>query len=309
MISILPAGGLHAQISALSTRSFVGTDDEVAVNVFYIGGTGTATVLVRALGPSLGGVVPDRLQNPTLTLSDASGNIIAFNNNWKDDQQQAIMDSGFAPASDLESAIVATLAPGIYTATERGNNSTTGVGLNELYDITPGGTAEVINFGARGRVDADNALVTEVTFLSPQDLFVRTLGPSLASFGLGGLNDPTLSLLDEMGDVVIQNDNWRDTQQNEIQALGLQPDNDSESAALRTIPAGTYTYVSEGKNGASGLVYGQHYDTNGGSGLLPPQPPVPDPSPSPTLLLPRRPLPPPPPRPANCSTSPPGSGS
>ncbi len=283
---ILAQSLAQAQIGSLSTRSNVGTGDDVAVNVFVIQGTGTATVVVRALGPSLDGTLPDPLQDPTLVLNDASGNIVASNDNWRETQEEEIIDSGLAPSSDLESAIVATLPPGSYVATERGNNSTTGMGLNEVYDISPaGGSATITTFGARGRVDAGAPLTTAVEFLSEQQLLVRTLGPSL---GAGSLPDPTLSVFDSMGNTITQNDDWMDGPNAfQIQAMGLEPSNLSESAEIVTIPAGTYTYVSDGKNGASGLVYSQGFDTAALGPGLPPIPPTPVPgsSPAPQKLL------------------------
>ncbi len=59
------------------------------------------------------------------------------NDNWKDDQEAAIAATTFQPTNDLESAILATLAPGAYTAIVRGQNNTTGVGLVEAYNLAP----------------------------------------------------------------------------------------------------------------------------------------------------------------------------
>jgi hypothetical protein len=49
--------------------------------------------------------------------------------------EQAIIDSGLAPTEERESALLATLAPGAYTAIVRGVNNTTGVGLVEIYNL------------------------------------------------------------------------------------------------------------------------------------------------------------------------------
>ena len=74
-------------------------------------------MLVRALGPSLTPFgVAGALNDPMLDLHDGAGNHIATNDNWKDSQEQAIVDTGLAPANDSESAIVATLTRGNYTA-------------------------------------------------------------------------------------------------------------------------------------------------------------------------------------------------
>jgi hypothetical protein len=78
--------------------------------------------------------LPDALKDPTLELHNASGTIIAFNNNWKDTQQAQIQASGLAPTDTRESAIVVTLAAGAYTAIVRGISNTSGVALVEVYD-------------------------------------------------------------------------------------------------------------------------------------------------------------------------------
>ena len=108
-------------------------------------GTEPKRVIVRAIGPDLAHYgVPNALINPTLELYNRSGALIARNDNWMttilggiitSDQVQDIRDSGHAPTDPRESAIIATLPPGNYTAIVRGMNSTTGVGLVEVYDL------------------------------------------------------------------------------------------------------------------------------------------------------------------------------
>ena len=59
------------------------------------------------------------------------------NDNWKSDQRTAIAATGLAPTNDAESAILATTAPGNYTAILRGANNTTGTAVVEIYDLGP----------------------------------------------------------------------------------------------------------------------------------------------------------------------------
>jgi hypothetical protein len=82
--------------------------------------------------------------NPTLELHDANRVLIASNDNWRTtiiggiitaDQVADIRNSGYAPGDGRESAIMATLPPGNYTAIVRGVNNTTGVALVEAYDL------------------------------------------------------------------------------------------------------------------------------------------------------------------------------
>jgi uncharacterized delta-60 repeat protein len=129
----------NAEITNLSARGFVGTGDDVLIGggVVISGNTGSAArVLVRAIGPSLGtmGVVGSLL-DPTLSLRDSNGNLIATNDNWKDSQQSEIAGTGLAPTDDRESAILALLAPGSYTAIVAGKQAITGAALVEFYNL------------------------------------------------------------------------------------------------------------------------------------------------------------------------------
>jgi hypothetical protein len=99
--------------------------------------TGSDRIVVRGIGPSLTAAgVPNALVNPTLELRDSNGVVIMADNDWQDDAAQAaeLTAAGLAPTNNLESAIAATLPPGIYTALLAGLNNGTGVGLVEVYD-------------------------------------------------------------------------------------------------------------------------------------------------------------------------------
>jgi hypothetical protein len=135
----------NSELANISSRGFVETNDNVMIGGFIVGGNnanGKATVLIRAVGPSLtGSGVPDVLPDPTLELHDGNGGTIATNDNWKvndqtqQSQESAIRATAIPPANDLESAIIATLSPGQYTAVVRGKNSATGVALVEVYNV------------------------------------------------------------------------------------------------------------------------------------------------------------------------------
>src|SRR5262249_48012732 len=117
----------------------------VMIGGFIIEGSGPKTVVVRALGPELTPLgVPNALADPTLELHNRAGALIASNNNWQttviggiitSDQVSAIQNTGHAPAQPSESAIIATLQPGDYTAIVRGVSNTAGVALVEVYDL------------------------------------------------------------------------------------------------------------------------------------------------------------------------------
>jgi len=129
----------------ISTRSFVQTGDNVMIGGFIVQGTGAKRVIIRAIGPELTQYgVPDALANPRLELHDGTGALIASNDNWQTtiiggiittNQVRDIINSGYAPSDGRESAIIAELPPGNYTAIVRGVNDTTGVALVEVYDL------------------------------------------------------------------------------------------------------------------------------------------------------------------------------
>ena len=141
------AQGANSKLANISSRGFVDINDNVMIGGFIVGGGsggGTAKVIVRAIGPSLsanGNPVPGRLADPTLELHDESGTTIATNDNWKindqtgQSQEADIRATTIPPTNDLESALVATLAPGNYTAIVRGKNNTTGIAVVEAYNL------------------------------------------------------------------------------------------------------------------------------------------------------------------------------
>ena len=122
-----PATSILANIS---TRSFVQTLDNVMIGGFIVHGSQPKRVIIRAIGPELIPFgVPDVLANPTLELHDGTGALIGFNDNWQTtiiggvithDQVQEILNSGRAPTDMRESAIIADLPAGNYTAIVRG---------------------------------------------------------------------------------------------------------------------------------------------------------------------------------------------
>jgi len=135
----------NSLLGNISTRSFVQTGDNVMIGGVIVQGTQPRRVIVRAIGPELTQYgVPNPLADPTLELHDSTGALIASNDNWQhtiiggiitSDQVAAIRASGHAPRDPRESAIIATLPPGNYTAIVRGINNTTGVALVEVYDL------------------------------------------------------------------------------------------------------------------------------------------------------------------------------
>jgi hypothetical protein len=137
--------GAGSSLSNISTRSFVQTDEHVMIGGFIVQGSGTKRVIIRAIGPELTQYgIPDALANPILELHNGSGALIASNDDWQatilggiitGNQVSDIQNSGHAPTAASESAIIADLQPGNYTAVVRGVNNTVGVALVEVYDL------------------------------------------------------------------------------------------------------------------------------------------------------------------------------
>ncbi len=161
---------LPAQLGNISTRAFVQTGDNVMIGGFIVQGAEPKRVIIRAIGPELTRYgVPDALANPTLELHDGTGALIGSNNNWATtiiggiitgDQVSDIQNSGHAPGDGRESAIIANLPAGNYTAIVRGMNNTTGVALVEVYDLSPESNSILSNISTRSFVQTgDNVMI------------------------------------------------------------------------------------------------------------------------------------------------------
>jgi len=121
----------------VSARAFVQSGDQVLIGGFIVGGNSLSNnlVVIRALGPSLAqSAVPNPLPDPVLELRDASGAVIASNDNWQETQKTQIMASGLAPADTHESVILTRLPEGKYTAVVRSADERTGIALVEVYN-------------------------------------------------------------------------------------------------------------------------------------------------------------------------------
>jgi uncharacterized protein (DUF1800 family) len=249
----------------ISTRMVVETGDNVLIGGFIVYGTGPKTVAVRALGASL--PVQGTLSDPVLELHDATGALIATNDNWRISQQAEIIAAGLAPGDDRDSALITTLATGSYTVVVRGANNATGVAIVEVYDLDPGiPAARLGNISTRGRVQTlDNVMIGGFIIRGdvPKRVIIRARGPSLNLNGAalsGRLMDPMLSLYDESGALMAVNDSWRSSQQAEIHASSLAPTDDREPAIVATLPPGNYTAIVQGTGGTTGIALFEMYD-------------------------------------------------
>ncbi len=254
----------------ISTRLDVQTGDNVGIAGFILLGGEYEQIVVRALGPSLkvnGQPLPGLLANPTLQLMDSTGRVIDSNDDWSDNPEAgALLNFGLAPADSSEAALFDILPPGEYTAVVSGVNGTTGVGLAEVYDVgklgpefvaPSNGLSRLANISTRGKVmAADKVMIGGVIVDGTADatILVRALGPSLGAKGVSDpLADPLLGLFDANGTEIASNNNWKDSQETEIEATGLAPKNALESAILATLSPAPYTAVMSGVGEATGV--------------------------------------------------------
>ena len=268
--------GPVSTLGNISTRAFVQTGDDVMIGGFMVQGTEPKRVIIRAIGPELAHHgVPNVLADPTLELHDGTGALIASNDNWVTtiiggiitaNQARDILASGHAPGDPRESAIIADLPAGNYTAIVRGVNNTTGVALVEVYDLSPETHSILGNISTRSFVHTgDDVMIGGfiVAGNEPKKVILRAIGPELTHYGVpNALADPTLELHDRTGALIASNDNWQSTiiggiitsdQRLDIRNSGYVPGDGRESAIIAELPPGNYTAIVRGVNNTAGV--------------------------------------------------------
>ena len=220
--------------------------------------------------------------DPTLDLYDGAGALIASNDSWlhtiisgiiTSDQVRDIRNSGHAPTDARESAIIAELPAGHYTAIVRGVNNTMGVALAEVYDLGPESNSVLRNVSTRGNVQTDDNVMIGgfiIQGTQPKRVILRAIGPELSRYGVPNfLPDPTLELHDGTGALIASNDDWLHTiiggiitadQVRDIRTSGHAPSDPRESAIIADLPPGSYTGIVRGKNIITGVGLVEVYD-------------------------------------------------
>lgn len=261
------------QLLNIATRLRVQTGDNVLIGGFIVTGTEPKKVMARGIGPSLAGLFPDFLADPTLELFQGN-TVLATNDDWKtradgSSQETEIEATTIAPTNDLESALVRTLpANANYTAIVRGKNNTTGIGVVEIYDLDTTVDSKLANISTRGLVETgDNVLIGGfIAGNGVTKVIIRALGPTLVNLGVPDpLQDPTLELVNASGIPLATNDNWKiksdgSSQQAEIEATTIPPNDDRESAIVTSLPPGNYTAVVRGKDNTIGIAVVEVYN-------------------------------------------------
>ncbi len=246
----------------ISTRASAGTGQNVLIGGFILGdGDGPKRVIIRALGPSLAAAgVTGALPDPSLQLVDSTGQILATNDDWMaGTQAEEIIATTLAPSDPKESAIIASLGPGAYTATVNGAKGTQNIALVEVFDLDSATPSQLLNISTRGYVATGEGVMIAGMIIGgteTETLVFRGLGPSVGAGAplIGGaLPDPTLVLVDAQGSTLFANNDWQETQAAEILDTGLAPADAREAAILITLAPGNYTALLSDANGAIGV--------------------------------------------------------
>jgi pectin methylesterase-like acyl-CoA thioesterase len=266
LLSMPAKPGAKPQLLNISTRLALGDGHAVGIGGFIITGTEPKKVIVRAIGPSLSAAgLENVLADPVLEIHGGVGNtLIAMNDNWRRDAASVVelAAAGMEPTRRRESAKVATLPPGTYTAVVAGKNGSTGTALVEVYDGDLTSDSQLANISTLGFVGAEDDVLIGgfVVGTGLAEVVVRALGPSLGQFGVADpIADPTLELHDANGGVTI-NDDWKTDVDRDSIPTSLQPLDPRESALHLNLPPGNYTAVVRGKAGVMGMALVEAYN-------------------------------------------------
>lgn len=272
----LPPGPLPGRLLNISTRMLVDSGQNVLIGGVIVTGTGEKKIILRGIGPSLVKAgIANALQDPQLELRDSQGTLLGSNDDWRSNQEAAIIATGIPPTDDREAALLTSIKPGNYTAIVRGSGSP-GIGLVEIYDLDGAATtSRLANISTRGAVHTGDQVMIAGFIVSPDSIFgnnllFRGIGPSLTAAGIANvLTDPQLQLRDSSGALLASNNDWQVTipggiitsdQRSLITATTIPPSDARESAVTGTLPSGNYTVILDGDGGGQGIGLVEVYD-------------------------------------------------
>lgn len=279
-----PVRRARLRMANLSTRGRTGTGDDVLIPGFVVSGEGSASILVRAIGPTLGTLwgLPGALPDPVLSLHSGGGRLLE-NDDWGTaiGAREAFGRTGaFAlPEGSADAALLAEMPAGSYTAICADKQGQPGVALVEIYNDTPEGSGpELINISTRGYVgEGSEVLIPGFVIEGPGTvrLLIRAVGPTLGDepFRLAGvLSDPMLQVYRMSDDgrgstLVARNRQWSRSPYLAMQisqtaeSIGAfpLPGESNDAALILDLPAGVYTAHASGEWGYSGLALVEIY--------------------------------------------------
>jgi hypothetical protein len=267
-----------ARLVNLSTRAHVGTGANFLIPGFVIRGNGTETLLIRADGPALSAFgVPGALAEPSLSVFDNDGNVVASNTGWGTNANPAQVAGAatsvgaFALASgSADCALIASLPAGAYTVQVSGVNGTSGVALAEIYEVASTGT-RLVNLSTRAQEGTGANIIIPgfaVSGSGTEALLVRAVGPGLGQFGVSGiLVKPTLGVFNSSEALVASNIGWEnDSDPARLESIAASvgafalPSGSADSAMMVNLEAGAYTMQVSGVNNSTGIALAEIYE-------------------------------------------------
>lgn len=286
----VPNGDRSAQIVNLSTRGIVSTGDDVLIAGFVISGTAPKKLLILASGLNLSRLgVTGEIGRPRLTLVQNVNGVnvtLATNSDWQTNAAEItplvtqVGAQHFAASTDPahgDAGVVVTLPAGVYTVVVSPDASSAnqdGVGLIELYDVTPTDGSRLVNISSRGRIEtgARQMIVGVVVNGSGHErLMVRAVGPGLERLGVTRfLANPSQTIFRNVGGVqsaIATNDDWWNSAQAD-QLLGVAPElgafalgaQAADSAVLRLFEPGVYTAIIAPSDQTPGIALAEIYE-------------------------------------------------
>ncbi len=260
-----------ARLVNIAARVALGGAAGTPITGFVLGGAGTKTMVIRAVGPTLAGFgVSGVLGDPHLTLSNGAA-IVATNDNWLAGDAATMTGAGaFAlAAGSKDAALVAALAAGGYTAPVTATDGGSGVMMLEVYDASVAATPALVNASTRAYVGTGESVLIPGFVIGGSGtlrLLIRAVGPTLAGFGVSGvLADPTITLYRD-ATVLATNDNWSSaTNAAEIASAAVAvgafvlPSGSRDAAVLTTLTPGSYTAVVSGVAATTGTALVELY--------------------------------------------------
>jgi len=264
-----------SRITNISVRGFDGLGSQALAIGFVVGGTGSESTLVRAVGPTLSEFgLTGLLAAPQLTIYSSGAQSIASNAGWGGTAAltAVFLQTGAfpLPSGSLDAAILTTLAAGPYTAIVAGANNGTGNVLLEAYDADTAAapTARFTNVSARGTAGSGSAALSigfAITGTVTKTVLIRGVGPTLGSFGISGaLAAPQLTVYNSSQAVIAFNAGWAGTAAltaafNSVEAFALPPTS-ADAALLVTLSPGIYTAQVSSLNSSSGVALMEMYE-------------------------------------------------
>ena len=247
-----------AEIRNMSTKSFVGRDDQRQVAGFVVTGSGVVRVAIKVEAPSLQNI-DDLLDDPKLTLRNAlTGEVIAVNDNWADDNSELLIAENAAPKHDLESAMIVDLPAGQWTALVEGIGGATGMALVSVKLLpVEEPEADLLNLSTKSFVGLnDQRQVAGLIIDGPGTVpvLIKATAPSLKNVQ-GLLADPQLTLKNAItGEIIKTNNDWQSGESfPAVTETGSAPSHSKEAAMVVDLPAGRWTALVEGATGETGV--------------------------------------------------------